>query len=163
MTRMAWAAGALMIGVSVALTGCGPNYAARAVVKGQVTLDGKPLTYGIVTFRASDGRTGSATIDPKGIYTMNDAPIGDVAVLVSVPKQTAAMKGMPGMPPAGTKAAPPKGIPMESPEGVKMAVAKGVDPSQIVYIPEKYVSAESSGLTYTVTSGEQTHNLPLTK
>jgi len=157
MTRMAWAAGALVI--AVALVGCGPDHRARAVVTGQVTLDGKPLTYGFVTFRTADGRTGSAEIDLKGHYTMNDAPIGDVGILVNVPKQTPAMKGMPG----ATTPAPPKGMPMKSPEGIEMKVEKRVDPSLVVYVPEKYSSADTSGLTYKVTSGEQTHDIPLTK
>ena len=156
MMRWAYAA-AVLAGCLTAVAGCGPNQQARAVVKGQVSIDGKPLTYGNVTFRTKDGRNGSATIDPKGNYMMNDAPIGDVGVMVAVPRGTT-MKGMPS-----TTAAPPKGLAMKSPEGMQMTVAKTIDPSQIVPIPDRYAVDDTSGLTYKVEPGEQTHDIKLTK
>ena len=140
------------------LAGCNPGYKARAVVKGQVTFDGKPLYSGTVMFVTKDNRSGTAPIDQNGNYTMNDAPIGDVAVTVTVLK-------MPGM--AGKMATPGGGAaPMKAPDGsdpVGMAPkAPTMDPSKIVQIPEKYAKADTSGLTYKVEKGEQTFNITLT-
>jgi hypothetical protein len=59
---------------------------------------------------------------------------------------------------------PPKGLEIKAPEGSgqSMTVPTAVDPRKMVGIPERYASAESSGLTFTVAAGEQTHNINLT-
>ena len=48
-------------------------------------------------------------------------------------------------------------------DGMQMtAPPPALDPSKAVKIPERYSNVESSGLTYKVTRGEQTHDIPLT-
>ncbi len=142
--------------------GCGPEVRARAVVNGKVSIDGKNLTTGMVTFSSKDNRFhGSAPIDANGSYTMNDAPVGEVTVQVAVQRPIAAMPGMPGA--SGTA---PKGMVMKSPDGsMEMATvqAKKIDPSKVVVIPEKYSNPSTSGLTYTVGSGNSTFDIKLTK
>src|SRR5262245_48654018 len=92
----AWG-GLLLAGCLFSLSaGCGPNYKARATVKGKVTFGGKNLTIGSVTFLNKDKMQGSATIDKNGNYVCNDAPIGECTVTVTVP---APPQGPPG---AGT-------------------------------------------------------------
>jgi hypothetical protein len=145
----------LLIGFVSAL-GCGTK--AKGVVKGQVTFNGKPLTAGNVIFTTKDNRSATATIDPSGNYTANDAPVGDCTVIVTVPKPMMTMPGM-GAP------KPPKGIPeMKPPGGGEGGTGPPpmVDPSKLVQIPEKYTKAETSGLSLKVVKGEQTFNITLT-
>ena len=143
--------GFLVLGLLVLSAGCGPNYKARATVKGKVTLDGKNLTTGTVMFYGKDNLTGSAPIGTDGRYVMNDAPLGDVQVTVSVSK----------VPPMGL------GHLKDAPKGPVMpgesAPTAGKIPSQIVFIPDKYAKVESSGLTYVVKKGEHEFDIPLTK
>ncbi|MCI0642975.1 MAG: hypothetical protein L0Y70_28230 [Gemmataceae bacterium] len=138
--------------------GCGPDYKARAVVKGKVTFGGKNLTVGNVMFHGNNNITGSAAIDMNGNYVMNDAPLGDVKITVSVPK----------LPPGGIAkmkemAKAFKDIKSVDPEGSGKSIGiMGAMPTHIVPIPEKYSKVETSGLTHKVQSGEHTHDLPLT-
>src|SRR5262249_20528051 len=116
--------------------GCNASYKARGVVKGQVTLNGKPLTAGTVTFYGDNNRTGSATIDPSGNYTVGDAPVGDCKITVVVPKiGGAGMMGKGGAP------KPPAGVgEMRDPNNPSQGGTPqpSLDPSKIVPIPDKY-------------------------
>jgi hypothetical protein len=140
----------------VGLTGCGSG--GRAKVKGRVKFFDKYLTAGTVAFIAKDGRVGSGNIDADGNYEVSDAPVGDVTITVKVPS-------MGGMPDKGRpQPKPPKDVPpMKGPGGDagEKAFNPSIDPSKIIQIPGKYGSADTSGLTYTVTKGEQTHNITL--
>jgi hypothetical protein len=150
----------LLVGLLSASAGCTPGYKSRGTVKGQVTIGGKPLYAGTVTFTTADNRGGSATIDQSGNYVMGDAPVGDVKVTVTVPK----VGGMVGM--MGGKAGPPKSPAgeMKDPNnpGQSGTPQPAIDPKKIVPIPDKYASADTSGLTYKVEKGEQTFDIKLT-
>jgi hypothetical protein len=154
--RVATALSALLCVVVVfSLAGCGSETGNRAVVKGQVKLGDTPLNQGSVTFQAKDNRRGSGSIDANGNYTVADAPIGEVSVAVFVTPR-------PKVPVFKTKA--PKGVPLQNPAGGEnMAGGAAIDPAKVVYIPEKYGDPATSGLTYTVERGEQTHNITLSK
>src|SRR5262249_46328805 len=72
------------------LTGCrrGPEL---PVVYGTVSMDGKPIQFGFVTFYSSDGnRVGGGPVSDQGRYRANVKP-GDVKVCFAV---DAAMAGM---------------------------------------------------------------------
>jgi hypothetical protein len=150
----------LLVGLLSASAGCSPGYKSRGTVKGQVTISGKPLYVGTVTFVTDDNRSGSATIDQNGNYVMGDAPVGDVKVTVTVPK-VGGMAGMMGGKPARPKS--PVGE-MKDPNNPSQGgpAAAPVDPSKIVPIPDKYSTVETSGLTYKVEKGEQTFDIKLT-
>jgi len=148
----------LVLGWLILSVGCGPNYKARGTVKGKVTFANTPLTTGSVTFHGKDNITGSATIDKEGNYVMNDAPLGDVKITVTVPKMPAGGIGKWKGVPKSDK----DGKPIEPGGSGKSIPIMGDMPSRIVPIPEKYASPDTSGLTYTVAKGEQTHNLSLT-
>jgi len=111
-------------------------------------------------FITDDNRSGSTVIDQKGNYVMTDAPVGDVKITVTVPK----LGGMAAM--RGGKPGPPKSPvgemkdPNNSEQGSTPQPA--MDPSKIVPIPDKYSDVKTSGLTYKVEKGEQTHDIPLT-
>jgi hypothetical protein len=143
--------GGLLLGFLILSLGCGPNYKARGTVKGKVTFGGKNLTAGTVMFHGKNNLTGSATVGTDGNYVMTDAPVGDCKVTVTVPK----------MPPRGVEHL--KGAPV----GPKMPGDTTPDtvgkiPTQIVPIPDKYSNVETSGLSFTVSRGEQTYDIPLT-
>lgn len=113
-------------------------------VTGRVLLDGKPVTGGEVSFTTKDGFANKGVIDETGKYTIN-APTGEVMISVDNrslgQSREAASKG------AGRPDAPP-------PTKLK---------GKYVEIPSKYYIPDTSGLTYTVTNGPQTHDILLTK
>lgn len=118
--------------VLFALSGCG---AGGASVSGTITYQGKPLPTGAVTF--SGGENGSVTVSSpisNGKYSMSEVPVGPVKISVTTP---------PPSPP------PPPGTPAAAP------------PTETIPIPQKYAIADQSGLTYTVKSGTQTHDINL--
>jgi len=146
----------LLLFFCLIVAGCGPDYKARGKVKGKVKFFDKTLTCGTVAFAAKDGRIGSGNIDFDGNYEVNDAPIGDVIITVTVPVASMGPMGGKGPP------KPPPGVPeMKGPGGSGNTPAPSIDPKKIVEIPGKYSKAETSGLTYTVVKGEQTHNITL--
>jgi hypothetical protein len=153
------AGAALLLALLALAAGCGPNYKARGTVKGKVTFGGKNLTAGSVVFNGKNNLTGSAAIDKNGNYVMNDAPLGEVKITVTVPPLPpggiARMRAGPGV-----KAA--KGTKSVDPEDPSKSISIMSDtPDHVVPIPVKYGSVETTDLTYTVEKGEQTHDIPL--
>jgi hypothetical protein len=149
----------LLLLALVFTAGCGPDYKARAKVKGHVKFFDKNLTAGTVGFTAADGRVGAANIDFDGNYEMTDAPIGEVTITVKVPTMGAgsdAHKGFVAKPPGNMTPMPRQG------EADDKAYTPVIDPKKIVSIPGKYGSVETSGLKYTVEKGEQTKDITLT-
>lgn len=148
----------LVCGVLLLPSGCGPNYKARGVVKGKVTTGKKPLTTGTVMFYGKNGITASAHIDTQGNYEMNDAPLGECMVTVTVE----------ALPPNSSVQARLKGggpkMPgeMKNPEAESPALPSAPSvPKEVVPINSKYSKTETSGLTFTVEKGEQTFNIDL--
>jgi hypothetical protein len=119
-----------------------------AHVSGQVTYKGKAVSGGAVTFYGEDGRVDSSPIDAEGNYTIAQAPTGVVKATVT-PAQ--ARKGQqPGKHSPGSK-------PVEHP-------GKSQDPPKSgkpIDLPPKYEDPTQSGLTFKVTGGKQTINIPL--
>jgi hypothetical protein len=146
----------LLLGLLPFTVGCGPNLRARATVKGKVTFANQPVTAGSVTFYGRDNLLGSATIDKDGNYVMKDAPLGEVKITVTVPT----------LPPGGIermKMGPAKEGKSVDPSGSGKAIAiMGTMPDRYVPVSEKYAKVATSGLTYTVKKGEQTHDIIMT-
>jgi hypothetical protein len=157
LSRIALAARACVLGlllvVLAAPAGCSSK--AKGVVKGKVTFNNRPVVMGTVAFVADDNRTGSGTISRDGSYTVTDAPVGKVKIVVTVPQRGPMMGRGFSMP------KPPKDMKMpaemQPPDGTDLK-----DPGGQVPIPDKYTKAETTPLEYTVTRGEQTHDIPLT-
>lgn len=158
MSRRAWAAGLLACCAVLLTSGCGPDYKARATVKGKVTRGGKPLTTGTVMFVNKEGMSGSASITPEGTYELSDAPLGECTVTVTVnmsndPSVRARMKGKGVAMPEGPKDPNATESP-EPPSGARV-------PTEVVPIDQKFSDPETSGLKFTVQKGEQTYNIEL--
>jgi hypothetical protein len=149
--------GLLAFGLA-ALAGCGPDYKARAVVKGKVTSGKKPLTTGTVMFYGPNNITSTAVIDENGDYVMNDAPIGECTITVTV----TAPPGMGPGPKGGQQVWKKVGGESKDPTGELPSIPiMSKIPSNVVRIDAKYSKPDTSGLKYNVEKGEHTHNIEL--
>jgi hypothetical protein len=133
----------------LAAVGCGGS---TALVTGKVTYKGEPLTSGSVVFYGDNGKVDSGLLDADGNYTIARAPVGVVKVAVLASKSSKSSRGGPPVgPPLG------KGKPKKGTEEVK-PIPETVLQSTI---PERYKDAQTSGLVYTVDSGQQVINIDL--
>jgi len=153
--------GTCLVGLLSLTSGCS-GAPERATVKGKVTIGDKPLTAGNVMFwsKDKDAVTGAAAIDKDGNYVLNDAPVGDVMISVTVPKlppggldMMRRMKNNPGT--KNTESVDPN-------DSSKRIMIMGDIPENLVPIPDKYSVPADSGLTYTIKRGEQTYDIKLT-
>ena len=117
------------------LTSCGRP---TGVVSGKITCNNRPLSLGTVAMIDEDGAVASGMIS-DGEYKIENVPVGPVKITVQV------------YPPS----------PMMHPPTGPEAGAKPKPRLVFIPIPDRYKDASSSGLTYTVVSGEQTHDLEL--
>jgi hypothetical protein len=121
-----------------------------AEVSGKVLFRGEPLPGGRITFVSKGGQafTGGGNIDENGQYKV-EVPIGEVKV--SVDNQMLA-------PPTRRGSSPPAQMP-----GLKRPGSEEATPMQgrYVEIPDKYYSADKSGLNYTIRKGPQTLEIRL--
>jgi hypothetical protein len=124
----------------------------RGKVSGKVTLSGKPVSMGALTFHGPDGAR-NTNIDAEGHYEILDAPVGEIVVTVQ-----SGGAGPLSMTPA------PKGMEMKPPEG---AAAPGANPgtgavARPTAIPRKYGEVSTSPIKFIVEPGEQVHDIQLT-
>lgn len=129
------------------LTGCSDK-PKMAKVKGTVTLDGKPLPFGTVTFeakglRSATGKIVNGEITEVTTYDPGDgAPVGSHRIAVTANAEPgSAVQANPGDPPA------------KAPKGDYMS-GKSL-------IPSAYNDPATSGLTADITSGENNVELKL--
>jgi len=159
----------------LAIAGCGPG---SGKVSGQVLFDGKPLPGGIVMFRPLDTTRNPVTaqIDANGNYEAT-VPGGDCKIGVdnrALRNPSAGPVGISGggAPITEGRRGLPKGAPIGPPKGSIGDIAKEKGAPEVVTqkqagtyvdIPKQYYDPETSGLTLTVKSGNQTHKIELTK
>jgi hypothetical protein len=140
---------ALLEFLALALAGCGGG---KGEVSGQVKFKGEPLPNGRVTFVCQAGTKevfGSEILN--GRYTVSGIPAGLVKITVETfppaPAKTLPTK-IPGGIPPNIKGMPPPGSPPPPPE-------------KYVALPPRYGNVKESGLSYTVTTGHQEHDITL--
>lgn len=144
----------VILGLSLVAAGCSGE-AKLGPVSGSVTVDGKPVTAGIVTFVAADrSNSASAPITPEGTYAIADAPTGEV--VISVRTRDAEFILGPGA-----------GPPVKDPALMGSA---GYTPSQkknplYVRTPDRYEDVTKSDLRVTIpkTGGKFVHDIQMTK
>ena len=119
--------------------GCG----GKNRVTGQVTLDGEPVTDGIVTFIDAANRQKIAPIFPDGHYCLDDPPAG--AVQVTVHNPAAHLRAAVGRPP------------------VRQDVLAKLPPlpAPPAPLPRRY-EQPGNGLEFEVTGGSQVFDIELT-
>jgi hypothetical protein len=127
------------------LPGCGKAPTSARVV-GAVTAAGKPVTGGMVRFYSEDGRSVGGQIDSTGRYSVADAPLGENRVTVTTSHLKASRK-----PDRFAEMSKPPEDALPDPQAA--AVYVEIDPA--------YESLETTKLSVTVTSGENTIDLSL--
>jgi len=138
--------GALALAVAVGVVGCGGG---KGTISGKVTYKGAPLKGGHIAFLASNKQNFMGDISEDGSYVISNVPTGPakVSVQTSYMKQTA-------------RTSRQYKVPADAPKG--LGGGGGPDlAKRYVAIPDKYEDPDQSGLTYTVKSGDQTHNIDL--
>src|SRR5262249_8015861 len=132
----------------VLVCGCGPG---KGDVEGEVTFDGKPIPWGRVTFLGQSGtRAAVSARIINGRYTIRSCPGGPVKISVEsipAPKFDVSKFGKMG-----------QRMVENDPESIPPPEVAG----KFLEIPQRFADIEKSGLEYTVHSGSQTHDIPLT-
>jgi len=144
-----WARSSLCgLGLLVVSTVAGCD-AGRGNVSGEVKYNGQPLPSGQITFlsQAGDKKVVTAQIE-DGKYTVNDLPAGPAVITVRTT-------------PPPRPAADPGGRAIKPPEGSQEVAPTAA--GKYVPIPARYGNPDQSGLNYTVTGGNQTHTVELTR
>lgn len=116
--------------LAVAISGCGQKGQLDTLpVHGTVTMNGKALTTGVVTFVPERGRLATGKIQSNGMFSLSTYSPGDGAVIGKHRVKVSAFENKP----------PTK---RESEEPIKSL------------IPERYGIESTSGLTYEVKAGQ---------
>lgn len=163
-TRLLWAAAGVLLGVA---TGCGGG---DAKVRGKVTYSGKPVVWGSVTLVDRTGVYHQGNIDLNGNYEIDKVPPGPVKIAVVSPKPAAGRpqekdKGGRG---AG-RGAGKGGGEIEDPrekffagKEKEAAPERPLPPPGTWFpIPDRFASADTSGLTGEVKGTEATLDIDI--
>ena len=126
--------------VLLAVTGCGPGGRLKtAPVTGKVTLDGKPLTFGLLIFSPANGRAAKGQIQSDGSFVLGTYEETDGAILdrhqVAVMVREKLEEESPSAP----------GVPRYGPS----------------LVPEFYGDLSTSGLVYEVTDEKNEFHIKL--
>lgn len=115
------------------LIGCGSGGPPSGTISGKVTLNGQPLSTGVVVFsNAAAGIAADAELNASGEYRLDTPiPAGPYDVAVQPP-------------------------PPPPPDQLEQAAARPKSP-----IPEKYLTPETSGLKATIQAGKNTADFAL--
>ena len=70
----------VLLTISLGIVGCGDGRPARVPVAGQVLIDGKPLTRGIVKFVSASGRPAIGDLDAEGRFRLSCYEPNDGAI-----------------------------------------------------------------------------------
>ncbi len=136
------------LGILIFLTGCGSGEMPLGRVSGTVTLDGQPVSGGIIHFMPQSGPAATGVIDASGRYNLTTYSEGDGAVIGSHTIYFAPNSDdshMEGYSEADYAANKP---PPEAP--------------QAKFLPKRYLTPSSSGLSREVAVGSNDFPLQLT-
>ena len=120
--------------------GAGCSREVRSTVTGTVDYDGQTLNSGYITFQVNYLVTKGAEIASDGSYVVDGLPFGSAAVSIYVDQP-----------------------PPPTPEGMEPTAIPGTYEENPVFIPMKYDSLETSGITVEVAMPEQTFDIHLEK
>ncbi len=137
--------------ILVLAAGCGKSSNTPAKVTGKVTYKGAPVTAGTVAFQPKEGGAmHSASIEKDGSYTLNELPVGDMAVTVETES-------------AHNNKDSTKGGNKQYSKGGGSPMPEGFTPGggDYVKIPKKYSDPKTTPLTHSVVKGTQTFPIDL--
>jgi hypothetical protein len=149
----------LFLSAFLLAAGCG----SKGTVSGKVTYKDKAVPGGKVQFKTEKGKSYLGTIKEDGSYTVEKVPAGPVTITVepNEPPKLGTTPGFRGPPKDRMNFGPPKDAPIPE-EARKAFDPRGQSGQKFIKdFPAKYKDPEKSGLTYTVTGGDQTHDIPL--
>ena len=138
--------------VLLVLVGCGSGTGA---VTGRVTFQGKPVVSGSVVMLGADNKLVSGPLDAEGRYAINGVPLGTVQVAVVSPNPA---------PPRLSKRREKMIKLLEEKKDVQDSPAPAapkVDSSKWYPLPKQYELADTSGITTTIHSGDNTFDIEL--
>jgi hypothetical protein len=138
------------------LTLAGAGCSSSGTVSGKVTYKGEAVGGGTVLF-VSEGRGSvSVQIGTDGTYTAEKVPTGAVQIAV----ETQSLKGS-EPPPQATRQMPPAGLALPKEAENSPIYGSRAGARRYTEIPKKYSDPKTSGLTCTVSGGNQKHDIPL--
>ncbi|HZZ78759.1 MAG TPA: carboxypeptidase-like regulatory domain-containing protein [Gemmataceae bacterium] len=148
----------LILAFVPALSGCGKS---TSQLKGQVTLNGSPVSYGQISAYNEKGDLLAQTRFVNGAYEFPDLPVGKATLTV----QTVGPLGYPAWrePPP-----PPKGVPPLPKEVLESNIYGGLTDEEkaaaksIVPVPKKYWSPKESGLSVDAKAGKIQFDIQMT-
>jgi len=142
---------ALVFVAATGMAGCGSH--PRGRIHGVITYQGKPVTFGTVTFFGLDNMTYMADLNPDGTYSMAGVPQGTVRVCVQQPPPRPTPRPLS----PGSRGPDPE-------EGKKAKLAAAPKPpagDQGPRIPAKYADPKTSGLSLELTGPDQEWSVDL--
>jgi hypothetical protein len=152
-TLTGWLVPVGVLGLLVLAAGCSSS----GTITGKITYQGRPVTGGTVLFASADGKGNvSSQIGADGSYTINKMPAGLAKIAVETKSAQPTQSRFGVGPPKGMQ--PPPGT---VPEGAKSVYDSGSATAKAELLPDTYGNPESSGLTFEVKGGAQTHNIEL--
>jgi hypothetical protein len=156
--------------VALAALGCGGgNPAAPASISGSVTLNGKALPGGSVSFFTQAGSTGyTASIGSDGTYSISDVPMGDLIVCVETESANPEQPGTTGNSKDAQRYQQMMGDRRKQGGGsggsggsAGGGAAGGEKAANYVKIDKKFSKPQTSPLTYTAKNGRNVYNIEL--
>jgi hypothetical protein len=128
-------------GLVVSLTGCGGFGAQRvpltgATLEGKVTYGTEKVPVGLIIAVGASG-TSQANLTDEGTYKMENAPLGEVTLMVNVKAGEGALMSR------------------------RMSGDKNIP--NVVHVPTKYSDPATSGIKTTIAKGENIYNIEITK
>jgi hypothetical protein len=154
---------------AIVLVGC-KNSATPARVSGKVTYNGTPVTGGTITFIPVDSNDSyRAGIKADGTYTLNDAAVGEMVVVVETesinPNPVGRPKGIdyqaPGQKDSGATNNQKSMLDMMK-KMERAPADAGASVGTYVQIPAKFSEKKSSPLRFTLKAGKQDYDAKLT-
>jgi hypothetical protein len=139
-------------GLLLLSVGCG----SKGTVTGTVSYQGTPITAGTIVFFPDSGEPAVNAPISDGKYTVDKVPPGPAKVSVT----SDYAEGGPNPMQISMKRSGEK-MPENLPEGARKLLQGAASAKKGVRIPEDYSDSAKSGLTYTVKSGKQTHDIDL--
>jgi hypothetical protein len=155
--------GLLLLSLGLPAVGCGGS----GNVSGKVLYQGKPLPGGAVTFMPTSGQGAyTSRINPAdGSYNILKCPAGPVRVVIVPPARSSADPKVRMMVDAVKSGRQPKPTPEDlekMPKDFRDAFEGAIaGEEKSVPLPAKYTDPKGSELQYTVTAGNQTHDIEL--
>lgn len=127
----------------------------KGTISGKITYQGKPLAAGTITLVPEKGGGGFSGPIRNGEYKVEGVPPGPVKIAVSTSSTPKSAIGKMQPPPEVMKSAIRDRPAEQADDSAKPSASAAVP------IPRKFQDPETSGLTYTVQSGNQVHDIDI--